>query len=107
MNGMRSLLKATDQASLQVQQEVLLQLVNEQPHDQPLQLAEPSRQELNLLLDLLHRQRTSILLLEACLFRTESRGGHYRSDAPAPLPQWRRHSRQVRGMPIHTRQVSE
>ena len=85
----------------------LLQLVNEQPHDQPLQLEEPSRQELNLLLDLLHRQRTSTLLLEACLFRTESRGGHYRSDAPAPLPQWRRHSRQVRGMPIHTRQVSQ
>ena len=105
--GMRNLLQATDQASLRVQQEELLQLVNGQPHNQPLQLAEPSRQELNLLLDLLHRQRTSILLLEACLFRTESRGGHYRSDAPAPLPQWRRHSRQVRGMPIHTRQVSE
>ena len=107
VNGMRRLLQTTDQASLQMQQEQLLQLVKAQPQDQPLQLEEPSRQELNLLLDLLHRQRTSILLLKACLFRTESRGGHYRSDAPAPLPQWRRHSRQVRGMPIHTRQVSE
>ena len=107
VRGMQRLLQDTDQASLRVEQEELLRLVSEQAHDHPLQLEEPSRQELNLLLDLLHRQRTSILLLEACLFRTESRGGHFRNDAPAPLPQWRRHSRQIKGMPIHTRQVTE
>ena len=55
----------------------------------------------------MHRQRTSTLLLEACLFRRESRGGHFRGDAPTPLPHWRHHSRQVRGRRIHTRSVIE
>ena len=68
-------------------------------------LAESSRRDLNLLLDLHHRLSTSRLMLEACLFRGESRGGHYRSDAPAPLPQWRQHSRQQREHGIFTRAV--
>jgi L-aspartate oxidase len=42
------------------------------------------------------------LLVEAALFRRESRGGHFRSDAPAPQPQWRRHTCQGRGRPIKT-----
>ena len=52
-------------------------------------------------------KETSTLLLEACLFRRESRGGHFRGDAPTPLPHWRHHSRQVRGKRIHTRRVVE
>ncbi len=42
------------------------------------------------------------LLTEAALFRQESRGGHYRTDAPAQQPFWQRHSLQRRGMAIHT-----
>ena len=90
-----------------LEREELLCMANRQSHQQLLELEEPSRQELNLLLDLIHRQRTTALLLEACLFRTESRGGHFRSDAPCSLPQWRRHSRQVKGEGIQTRSVTE
>ena len=105
--GMQTLLKLTRRAMSPLEQEVLLCTVNRQSHQQSLELEEPSRQELNLLLDLIHRQRTTALLLEACLFRTESRGGHFRSDAPCCLPQWRRHSRQLRGEAIKTRSVTE
>ncbi len=105
--GMQTLLKLTRSAMSPLEREELLCIVNRQSHQQLLELEEPSRQELNLLLDLIHRQRTTALLLEACLFRTESRGGHFRSDAPCSLPQWRRHSRQVRGEGIETRSVTE
>ena len=105
--GMQTLLKLTRSAMSPLEREELLCIVNHQSHQQLLELEEPSRQELNLLLDLIHRQRTTALLLEACLFRTESRGGHFRSDAPCSLPQWRRHSRQVRGEGIGTRSVTE
>jgi L-aspartate oxidase len=42
------------------------------------------------------------LLMEAALFREESRGGHFRIDAPARQPFWQRHSVQQRGTPIRT-----
>lgn len=42
------------------------------------------------------------LLLEAAAFRQESRGGHFRLDAPASQPFWARHSLQRRGEPIAT-----
>ena len=45
------------------------------------------------------------LLVEAALFRRESRGGHFRSDAPAAQPQWQRHSCQGKGKAIQTRRV--
>ena len=105
--GMQTLLQMTRSAMSPLEREELLCIVHRQSHQQLLELEEPSRQELNLLLDLIHRQRTTALLLEACLFRTESRGGHFRSDAPCSLPQWRRHSRQVRGEGIGTRSVTE
>ena len=40
---------------------------------------------LNLLLDLKNRQITTLTLLKACLFREESRGGHYRDDFPIKI----------------------
>ncbi|MGC6482760.1 MAG: L-aspartate oxidase [Synechococcus sp.] len=104
--GMRTVLKATLQAMPLVEQEQALVLMNGQNSDQPFLLEEPSRRDLNLLLDLNHRQRTSALLMEACLFRQESRGGHFRSDAPMAMPQWQCHSRQQKGRLIHTRPVS-
>jgi L-aspartate oxidase len=42
------------------------------------------------------------LLMEAAGFRQESRGGHYRLDAPAPQPFWARHTVQRRGAAIAT-----
>jgi L-aspartate oxidase len=44
-------------------------------------------------------------MLEACQFRRESRGGHFRTDAPTTLPQWQRHSRQSKALGIRTRAV--
>ena len=70
-----------------------------------LLLDDSSRRDLNLLLDLRHRLLTSRLMLEACLFRRESRGGHFRTDAPATLPQWQCHSRLNRAQGLHTRAV--
>jgi L-aspartate oxidase len=46
------------------------------------------------------------LLIEAALFRQESRGGHFRTDAPAPQPFWQRHSHQIRDRAIGTTPAS-
>jgi L-aspartate oxidase len=53
------------------------------------------------------RQRLVLaeLLIEAAAFRQESRGGHYRTDAPAAQPFWRCHTVQERDQGIHTRPV--
>ena len=67
-----------------------------------LLFADGSRRDLNLLLDYRHRLLTSRLMLEACLFRRESRGGHFRHDAPASMPQWECHSRQNKTRGLHT-----
>ncbi|WP_115121130.1 L-aspartate oxidase [Synechococcus sp. UW105] len=106
VHGIQAVLQQTLEAMPRFEQEETLALLDAQAFDQQHQLEEPSRRELNLLLDLNHRQRTSALLLEACLFRQESRGGHFRSDAPLPMPQWQCHSRQLKGRMIHTRPVS-
>jgi L-aspartate oxidase len=61
----------------------------------------PSLQEL--------RQRLVLaeLLMEAALFREESRGGHFRTDMPAGQPFWRRHSVQSSGEGISTAPVGD
>ena len=45
--------------------------------------------------------------MEAASFRCESRGGHFRTDDPAPQPFWRRHSIQLRGQRIYTGPVDQ
>ncbi len=62
--------------------------------DQKIKLSERNRRALNLLLDLKNRQITTITLLKACLFREESRGGHYRDDFPDKDKNWECHTRQ-------------
>ena len=62
--------------------------------DQRIKLSEPNRRVLNLLLDLKNRQITTMTLLKACLFREESRGGHYRDDFPDKDKNWECHTRQ-------------
>jgi L-aspartate oxidase len=56
--------------------------------------------------DLQQRLVVTKLLLEAALFRQESRGGHFRMDAPSPQPFWRRHTVQQRLQPIATEPVA-
>ncbi|WP_413679017.1 L-aspartate oxidase [Prochlorococcus sp. MIT 0916] len=87
--------------------EPLLNLVFSQSKDEINRFDEIARRDLNLLLDLSNRQKSSSLMLEACLFRKESRGGHFRDDYPTSVPFWQCHTRQVKGKDIHTRPVSE
>ena len=86
--------------------EPLLNFVFSQSKDVINGFDEVNRREINLLLDLCNRQLSSSLMLEACLFREESRGGHYRDDFPNSLPFWQCHTRQVKGKHIHTRPIS-
>ncbi len=71
--------------------------------DQKIKLNEPNRRELNILLDFHNRQITTLLLLKACLFREESRGGHYRDDFPKKDENWQCHTTQKLGQEIKKR----
>ena len=71
--------------------------------DQKIKLSEPNRRALNLLLDLKNRQITTLTLLKACLFREESRGGHYRDDFPDKDKNWECHTRQQLDQKIYKR----
>ena len=74
--------------------------------DQQLELGAASGPLLQLQ-ELRQRLRLAELLMEAALFRNESRGGHHRRDAPASQPFWRVHSQQQRGKPISTAAVTD
>tara|TARA_Y100000589_G_scaffold36099_1_gene30191 strand:- start:132 stop:617 length:486 start_codon:yes stop_codon:yes gene_type:complete len=78
----------------------LLNIVKQVEVDQKLSFDEQHRRALNLLIDLQNRQITTSLLLEACLFREESRGGHFRIDYPHKNDVWRYHSNQKRNQEI-------
>lgn len=66
-----------------------------------------ARETLLGLQDLRQRLVLAELLIEAAGFREESRGGHFRTDAPEPQPFWRCHSLQIRGEWISTRPVQD
>ncbi len=78
----------------------LLNLLKEVELDQKLSFDEENRRALNLLIDLQNRQITTRLLVDACLFREESRGGHYRIDYPNKNNLWKCHSNQKRNQKI-------
>ena len=78
----------------QLQKNPLLNSLDQIQFDQKVKLNEPKRREINLLLDLKNRQITTLTLLKACLFRKESRGGHYRDDFPIKDKNWECHTRQ-------------
>ena len=105
VRGMTNALAELQQQRRWLDHQPLLERLRTLSGDQALALEDSSRRDLNLLLDVSHRLLASRLLLEACLFRRESRGGHFRTDAPRPLPQWQRHSRQSRAQGIRTRDV--
>ncbi len=104
--GMQYALKLIHRQLNNLIQDPLLQLMNNQSKDICIRFDERSRRDLNLILDLNNRQLTSSLLLEACLFRRESRGGHFRKDYPKSLAYWECHSRQKLGKEIFTRPVN-
>jgi len=81
----------------------LLNTLEKIKFDQKIKLSERNRRALNLLLDLKNRQITTITLLKACLFREESRGGHYRDDFPDKDKNWECHTRQQLDQKIQKR----
>ena len=56
--------------------------------------------------DLRQRSLVACLLMEAALFREESRGGHFRDDFPARQPFWQRHTVQRRGTSSSTARIA-
>jgi len=89
----------------QFQKNALLNSLEKIKFHQKVKLSERNRRALNLLLDLKNRQITTITLLKACLFRQESRGGHYRDDFPDKDKNWECHTRQQLDQKIHKRFV--
>jgi L-aspartate oxidase len=79
-----------------------LRLVLDQSPGEPLRLRPGERPLLLATMELWNRLVLAELLIEAARFRTESRGGHFRLDAPAAQPFWRCHSVQERHRRIRT-----
>jgi len=105
--GMSAALTKIKQAYGNLLNEPLLNLVFSQSKNTINGFDEIARRDLNLLLDLSNRQMSSSLMFEACLFREESRGGHFRADFPTSVPFWQCHTRQEKGKDIHTRPVRD
>ncbi len=103
--GMSSALVKVKRDYQNLLNEPLLNLVFSQSKYAINEFDEIARRDLNLLLDLSNRQMSSLLMLEACLFREESRGGHFRDDFPTAVPFWKCHTRQIKGRNIHTRPI--
>jgi L-aspartate oxidase len=77
------------------------------PHRGWLELAGDQSRRLACLQEWHQRLTLAELLIEAARFRQESRGGHFRTDAPCPLPYWRRHSLQRIGASIRTAAIRD
>jgi len=101
--NMRNFVKELDIECKNLNQNELLIMTKELSFDQKIILDEPLRRALNLIMDLHNRQITTKLLLDACLFREESRGGHFRFDFPNKDEDWQCHSRQSKSEKIHKR----
>ncbi len=102
-NNMNKLLKIIQNDIDKLQKNPLLNILEKIQIDQKIKLNEPNRRSLNLLLDLQNRQQTTLILLKACLFRRESRGGHYRDDFPVKDREWECHTRQKINQKIQKR----
>ena len=105
LKGMSSALATVKKDYQNLIKEPLLNLVFSQSKYAIHEFDEITRRDLNLLIDLSNRQMSSLLMLEACLFRKESRGGHFRDDYPTSVPFWQCHTRQIKGKNIHTRPI--
>ena len=83
----------------------LVPCLDQEPGERALALDPDGAHALAAAHDLLQRLSVAESLLEAALFRQESRGGHYRLDAPARTPFWQCHSLQERGQRIRTEPI--
>ena len=83
----------------------LWQSVHRQSPEVCFRLEGAQAQTFPLLHDLRQRLVLAELLMDAALFREESRGGHFRTDRPMGQPFWQRHSVQRIGKDIHTAAV--
>ncbi len=101
--NMSKFLETIQDDMAQLEKNSLLNTLEKINFDQKIKLSERNRRALNLLLDLKNRQITTITLLKACLFREESRGGHYRDDFPNKDKNWVCHTRQQLDQKIHKR----
>ena len=84
------------------EEDPLWRTVQRQPHEMCYQVDPAHLQRLLLVHELHQRLILAQLLMEAALFREESRGGHFRTDAPASQLFWQRHSRQEKNHGIQT-----
>ena len=87
--------------------EPLLRAVHDQAKDVSLEISSSTTSQLRGLHDLRQRLVLAELLIEAACFREESRGGHFRTDAPSAQPFWRCHTLQEQGRGIHTGRVAQ
>ena len=100
----RALLTVQQQAA-ELEANATLQQTDRQASDRRLELDGPTTTWLRTAHELRQRLVVAELLLEAALFRQESRGGHFRLDGPAAQPFWCRHTLLERGRRISTEPV--
>ena len=105
--GMKEALGIIKRESRDLASQPLLTLLNNHQKHEVINFSDISRRDLNILLDLSNRQLTTILLLQSCLFRNESRGGHYRIDSPSSMPFWECHSMQNLQKGLFTKPVNQ
>ena len=103
---LRQGLKRMQPLQQQIQQDHWLETITAIPPSQCTNLDTTECAWISRAHDLRQRLVVTQLLLEAALFRQESRGGHFRVDAPAAQPFWQRHSVQRRHQPISTEAVA-
>ncbi len=87
--------------------EPLLMALKSLDNDRAIELPRDEARWLAKAHDLQQRVTVAALLMESALFRTESRGGHFRVDIPARQPFWRRHSLQRQGPSISTEALAD
>ena len=102
-HGMQEFLYELNHEDYELSNNFLLKSIKEIDINQSIRFCEQNRRALNLLLDLQNRHITTRLLLEACIFRQESRGGHFRTDYPEKSINWKCHSRQLKSKKISKR----
>ena len=102
-NGMNNFLEDLNYDDFQLSNNYLFKAIKDIKINDSVRFCEENRRALNLLLDLQNRHITTKLLLQACIFREESRGGHFRTDFPEKSANWKCHSRQCKNRNIQKR----
>jgi L-aspartate oxidase len=104
--ALRPALAQVQRQRAELERNRLLRIASELEPDRRLWLQGNLATQLLGLQELSQRLLLAELLIEAALFRNESRGGHFRCDAPASQPFWQVHTVQQRGHGLATAPVS-